>query len=126
MPFDWSEYKTLAEELRLRDDEASKRSAISRLYYSVYWKARNLLESEDANFYVRAENSHATVWRGFLNKGIERATIHRNGQQLKEFRIMADYNDPEITNLEQTVDASFKLAERMINTLDTLSGGAPQ
>jgi len=49
MPFDWNTYKDLAEELRLRNDEASKRSAISRLYYSVYWKARNLLEKENPN-----------------------------------------------------------------------------
>jgi hypothetical protein len=34
--FDWNDFKTLAEELKERDDEASKRTAISRIYYATY------------------------------------------------------------------------------------------
>ena len=44
--FDWNDFKTLAEELRQRNDEAAQRTAISRVYYAVYWRARNFLESE--------------------------------------------------------------------------------
>lgn len=121
MPFDWNSYKDLAEELRKRDDEAAKRSAISRLYYAVYWQARNLLEKEDIDFYISAENSHAAVWRKFNNQGHSRRTIFNNGQRLKEYRQMADY-EPEIERLEDTVEASFILAEQIIKTLNTLSG----
>lgn len=121
MPFDWNTYKDLAEELRLRDDEASKRSAISRLYYAIYWQARNFLEKEDADFYVSAENSHATVWRKFNNQGHSRRTIFNNGQRLKEYRQMADY-ESEIERLEDTVEASFILAEKIIGILNSLSG----
>jgi len=121
MSFDWNTYKDLAEELRLRDDEASKRSAISRLYYSVYWKARILIEKENPSFNVPSDNSHATVWRKFLDKGITRRTIFNNGQRLKEYRQMADY-ESEIEKIEDTVEASFILAEQIIKTLNALSG----
>lgn len=121
MPFDWNTYKDLADELRLRDDEASKRSAISRLYYSVYGKARNFLETEDPNLNVPADNSHAFVWRKFLNKGHTRRIVQKDGIRLKNYRVDADY-EPEIQRLEETVEASFILAERLIQTLDKLSG----
>ncbi len=121
MLFDWNTYKDLAEDLRNRDDEASKRSAISRLYYSVYWKARNLLENEDSNFFVSAENSHAVVWRKFNNQGHSRRTIFNNGQRLKDYRQLADY-ESEIENIEEAVEASFDLAEKIIKTLNSLSG----
>ena len=110
MPFDWNTYKDLAEVLRLGDSEAAKRSAISRLYYAVYWKARLLLEKENPDFYVSSDNSHATVWR-----------IYKDGQRLKEFRQMADY-EPEIEKLADTVEASFTLAEKIIAILDQLAG----
>ena len=121
MLFDWNTYKDLADELRLREDEASKRSAISRLYYSVYWKARISLEKENPHFRVSADNSHAVVWRSFLDKGITKRTIFNNGQQLKKYRQWADY-DSEIPELEETVEDSFILAERLIKTLNSLSG----
>ncbi len=121
MPFNWDDYKDLADELRLRDDEASKRSAISRLYYSVYWRARNLLEKENPDLYVPLDNSHATIWRKFLDKGITRKAVYRDGQRLKEYRQMADY-EPEIERLEDTVEASFTLAKNIIKILDSLSG----
>lgn len=121
MSFDWNTYKDLAQELRLRDDEASKRSAISRLYYSVYWKARILIEKENPNFNVPLDNSHTAVWRKFLEKGITRKTVFNNGQRLKEYRQMADY-ESEIEKLEDTVEASFILAEQIIKTLNSLSG----
>jgi len=121
MPFDWDTYKDLAEELHLRDDEASKRSAISRLYYSVYWKARNLLEKENPTLNVPPDNAHTFVWRKFLDKGITRKTVHKDGTRLKEYRKDADY-EPEIERLEDTVEASFILAEKLIQTLNSLSG----
>ena len=121
MLFDWNTYKDLAEELRLRDDEASKRSAISRLYYSVYWKARILIKKENPNFHIPLDNSHAAIWRKFLDKRITRKSVYRDGQRLKEYRQMADY-ELEIEKLEDTLEASFILAEQIIRILNSLSG----
>ena len=47
MPFDWNDYARLADELSKREDEASLRTAISRLYYSVYHQARDYLLEEN-------------------------------------------------------------------------------
>ncbi|HSK73194.1 MAG TPA: hypothetical protein VK892_15960 [Pyrinomonadaceae bacterium] len=121
MSFDWDAYKDLAEELRHREDEASKRSAISRLYYSVYWKARNLLEKEEPNLSVPPDNAHTFVWRKFLGKGITRKTVYKDGTRLKEYRKDADY-EPGIENLAEAVEASFIIAERILKTLNSLSG----
>ena len=40
MSFDWDQFRQLAEELRQRNDEAAQRTAISRIYYAFYWRAR--------------------------------------------------------------------------------------
>ena len=65
--FDWNDFKTLAEELREREDEAAKRTAISRIYYATYWQARNYLESE--GFLLRIyEGSHTQIWNEFKRK----------------------------------------------------------
>ncbi len=57
MIFDWNDFRKLAEELRQKETEAAKRTAISRLYYALYWRARNLLEDEGF-IYRRSEQSH--------------------------------------------------------------------
>jgi uncharacterized protein (UPF0332 family) len=121
MLFDWDKYKELAEELRLKDDEAAKRSAISRLYYSVYWKARIFLEKEEPNLNVPPDNSHAFVWRKYQNKGITRNKIFSDGKRLKEYRQEADY-EPEIEKLEDVVETSFRIAETIITNLNTIAG----
>ena len=41
MPFDFAAYLTLAEELKQRTDEASLRTAISRVYYAVFHQEIN-------------------------------------------------------------------------------------
>ncbi len=65
--FDWNDFKTLAEELRQREDEAAKRTAIGRTYYATYWRARNYLESE--GFLLRIyEGSHTQIWNEFKRK----------------------------------------------------------
>ena len=120
MPFDWNKYKDLAEFLRKRDDEESKRSAISRLYYAVYWKARLLCEKEDPNFRVPPDNSHSTVWKKFLDKGITRKTVYINGTRLKDYRSDADYKSA-ISRIDDEMETAFKTAYKIINTLDSLS-----
>ena len=121
MAFDWNSYKELAERLRLEDNEAAKRSAISRLYYSIYWKARLLLESEEPTLIVPPDNSHTFVWRKFFKKGISRNKIWDNGTRLKEYRIKADY-EQEIEKIEDVVKTSFLIAEQIIKDLNSISG----
>ncbi len=113
MPFDWNTYKDLAEELRLRDDEASKRSAISRLYYSLYHKVKKFLESEGENF-LFSENkpAHQQVWNELIRTGGTHRRIGENGKRLLDNRVDADYK--EINKIDDALETSFRLANNML------------
>ena len=69
MSFDWKTYKDLAEELRSKDDEAFKRSAISRLYYSVFHQAKIFLIDIENYEYSDNKEPHAQVWNEFIRTG---------------------------------------------------------
>jgi hypothetical protein len=91
MPFDWSEYLQLAEELGRRPDEGSLRSAISRAYYYVYHLA---LDRAEANRFkpLSGESTHTQLWRCYSDS--PEPECMRLGQlalRLKERRERADY-----------------------------------
>lgn len=106
--FDWDEYRKLAEELRERDDEVAQRTAISRVYYAVYWRARTLLQDEGFIF-REFEPSHRQVWQEYKNKGRTFHAISIAGTDLHKKRVQADYV-AEIENIKTMVSDSFKLA----------------
>jgi uncharacterized protein (UPF0332 family) len=110
--FDWDNFKTLAEELRRRENEAAKRTAISRIYYSVYWRSRFFLENE--GFLIRQyEGSHIQIWNQYKQKtGQTNKAIGRLGSELHRFRVQADYV-AEIKNIEQLTEDSFQIAEKI-------------
>ncbi|MGH9756003.1 MAG: hypothetical protein ACREA2_24750 [Blastocatellia bacterium] len=62
MAFDWADYATLATSLRTQPDEASQRTAISRLYYSALHQARLYLESEGMIFSQMGPGTHLMSW----------------------------------------------------------------
>lgn len=118
MMFDWNEFGRLAEELRQRTDEAALRTAISRLYYAIYWRARNLLEAE--NYVFRQDDtSHSQIWREFLRRGRTHHGIGKAGNFLKDNRVQADYF-AEIENVERLTKDSFELAEKAIFYLEQI------
>jgi uncharacterized protein (UPF0332 family) len=109
MPFDWDEYRRIAEELRQRpiEDEAAQRTAISRIYYAVYWKARILLEEE--GIHVPRSDSHGFVWKQFSGRGRTFGSVANKAKSLRDRREMADY-ESSIPQLQKEVDFSFELA----------------
>lgn len=111
MIFDWEDFRTLAEELCGRDTESAKRTAISRIYYSIYWKARNLLEDEGFIF-RQNDSSHRQIWEEFQNRGLTYKAVSKSGSQLHRNRVSADYFS-EIQNLDEIVERSFNLAENI-------------
>lgn len=111
MSFVWSEFQKLAEELRQRDEEAAKRTAVSRIYYAVYHKARIYLEKE--GFVLRSgETAHKQIWDEFKFKGRTFKAIFQSGSQLHQKRIEADYF-AEITDLDDLIDEAFDQAEKI-------------
>ncbi len=62
MSFGWRDLQELAEKLKQEPDEASKRAAISRIYYAAFWRARDFL-MEDGFVFHDFDGSHRQVWR---------------------------------------------------------------
>lgn len=118
MIFDWNDFGKIAGELRQREDEAALRTAISRIYYAVYWRARNLLENE--NYVFRQDDtSHNQIWREFLRRGRTHHGIGKAGNALRDNRVQADYF-PEIDNIRILTKDSFELAEKAISYLQQI------
>ena len=65
MPFEWTMYLRLAEELAARPDEAAKRTAISRAYYFVFNIAFARAESTAGRCPVN-EGRHAWCWNRYI------------------------------------------------------------
>lgn len=90
-PFDWTGYFTLANELAERADEASLRSAISRVYYYVYHLA--LARASSNGFEIRpGEASHSQLWRNYsASPDSNCKKLAEIAKRLKEKRARADY-----------------------------------
>jgi hypothetical protein len=93
LPFDWSQYFRLADELARRPEESALRSALSRAYYYVYHLA---LQRAQANGFiiVSGEATHKQLWRNF--NGSPEPDCRKLAEiagRLKEKRERADYDD---------------------------------
>lgn len=117
MRFDWNEYATLAEELSKRDNEASLRTAISRIYYSTYHEARDYLLAEGIQLSTMSDSSHKIVWNEYRNLGGSCRSVGVNGQRLFDNRKKADY-DSEVENISQLVKESFIMARYILVYLE--------
>src|SRR5712691_8074455 len=102
MPFDWNNFLVLADELATRvDDEASKRTAISRAYYCMFNLAFARAEST-AGPYPGDQSSHNWCW------GKYQATpdptcqqLGNDGQRMKRLRVNADYDTHVPTSIRK-------------------------
>ena len=114
MSFDWSHYLVLANDLSKceRADplaEAKQRCAVSRAYYSVFIRARNLLRRKD-HVYVPRDRTHQFVIEQFRGAPIaERQEIGDHLQELLKYRTNADYDD-SIPQLAWFVELVLKMA----------------
>jgi uncharacterized protein (UPF0332 family) len=116
MPFDWNEYATLADELSKRDNEASLRTAISRIYYSTYHEAKAYLLDEGIPLST-SDSSHKSVWNGYRDMGGSCRSVGLNGERLFDNRKKADY-DSEVVNISQLVEESFRMARNILVYLE--------
>ena len=119
MPFDWNDYYLLAERLKQGDEEASRRSAISRAYYSVYRQARNYLVICGVNI-PETGSVHKFVWNHYRSAGGKTfSAIGINGDRLHRNRTRADY-DNEVESLNESVGESFRYATNVLFYLKQL------
>ena len=98
MPFDWTNFQILAEELATKNDEASKRSAISRAYYCVFNLAFARAESTAGAFPGGGDSSHRWCWEKYQDTASSTrdpmaSALWLAGDRMKRRRIKADYKD---------------------------------
>jgi uncharacterized protein (UPF0332 family) len=111
MIFDWHDFYRLAEDLRELETEAARRTAISRLYYAIYWRARIFLENEGFIF-RQNDSSHRQIWQEFKNRGRTFLAVSISGSKLHLYRVEADYY-PAIEDLDELVEKAFDLAKKI-------------
>lgn len=121
--FDWSTYLDVADHLVFAvGGEAAERSAISRAYYACYGTAWGYAQSKGASLTGRGID-HKLVWDWFL-VGSGRGPIHvevgANGRRLKEWRLLADYDRPNVGDVSGLARIAVSLARRVLTDLAAL------
>ena len=122
-PFNWSDYLTLAVTLSNNTDEASRRSSISRAYYSVYHTASDRAVS--LGYTPPGRSEHAALWSHYQSRpdsGCKK--LGAIGFRMRRRRVEADYHSvlPQILAnvLSQIADAN-----NFANRLQHLPGHLP-
>lgn len=118
MSFSWRNLRELAETLGQNEDEASKRAAISRIYYAAFWRARNFLMEEDFIFH-EFDGSHRQVWREFERRGKTFRAVGISGTRLHKIRIQADYFI-ETEDINKLLSESFNLSKNIFTYLQQI------
>lgn len=107
MPFDFNNYLNVAVDLATKADDGSKRSAISRAYYSVYHLALSRAESKIGPRPIG--KSHKWCWDQYiLTPDRECRRLGTEGDRMKRLRVDADYKPADIKRLDEVVNAFWR------------------
>jgi hypothetical protein len=121
MPFDWTRFLALAQELTSQSDrdEAKLRTAVSRAYYAAYHVSEEYCRRHGYLF-KRSGQDHKFV-RECLAK-LERSEASVFLHELHLLRIEADYRDPPNLQLVWLWASANSRAEFVIDQLNAPSG----
>jgi uncharacterized protein (UPF0332 family) len=122
--FVWGAYLELAERLALEGGEASKRSAMSRAYYSVFHLARQMITREGETVPERGE-AHQFVWTALERQGKGRRRLGQEGKRLRELRRKADYDD-SLAQIDKHLQDALLTARGAANLIAAEQGTAPR
>ncbi len=126
MPFDWNHFLTLAEELARKPDEASKRTAISRAYYSIFNAAFSRAETTIGPK-PPGEGFHQWCWDQYTESGDHSCQqLGLNGNRMKAARVKADYRDANIPRLDDLVRRTLEDARQLQADLAALDPALPR
>ena len=120
MPFDWNHFLSLAEELAARPDEACKRTAISRAYYSVFNLAFARAETT-VGPKPEGESFHRWCWHQYT-RSVDSSCrqLGIDGDRMKMLRVRADYKEEEIPHLDARVRGILQDARQFVANLASL------
>jgi len=121
MPFAWTAYLTLAQELGARaEDEAALRSSMSRAYYAAYNMA--LIKLRVLQIPVDEQlAAHEKVWTAFTSHSDAAChSIGVLGDRLKKSRRKADYEEV-VSNIVSETAQALVLSRIVVDRLQKLS-----
>ncbi len=120
--FEWDDYLRLATRLASEEDEAARRTAISRAYYFVFHLAQQRARDNGCEKIHR----HGELWKCYIDSASEDCKqIGLDGQRLHEKRKNADYNLPFKGRLGDEVQDSLRKASNFSNRLIALDPAQP-
>jgi len=126
MPFDWNDFLSLAEELAQRVDNAARRSAISRAYYSAFNQAYARAEAT-AGPRPNDQPFHSWCWRTYTSTQDARCRrIGIEGERIKRLRVKADYDRSDNPRIEDEVRRALEEARRYPAILTALDPRHPR
>jgi len=112
MPFDFNQFLILAEELASKGDVASKRSSISRAYYTAYHLALARAETNVGEWRNRIDkklSAHVWCWKQYSDtSNVYCQQIGIDGDRMKRRRHLADYQKNDIANLDAEVQRQIE------------------
>jgi predicted DNA-binding protein len=120
MPFDWTDFLTLAEDLATKLDEASKRTAISRAYYFVYNIA--FARAKVSAGSVPGEYGyHRWCWEKYRNTPDPACRqLGIDGQRMHDRRCRADYEKTTSLRLNDEVQRMLQDAREFQRAFQTI------
>jgi hypothetical protein len=125
MPFDWNEYLVLARQLAAANDDASKRSAISRAYYFVFNIAFARAEAT-AGRHPKGETFHKWCWDKYRNTpDMNCRKLGIDGEHMKYRRVKVDYKSADIPRLDDEVRRMLLEAQQFRANLAALNPRYP-
>jgi hypothetical protein len=125
MAFDWNNYFTLAKNLAQRDDEASKRTSVSRAYYSAFHDALSRAEGNCGP--KQGGNSHQWCWDRYIyTQDAACKQLGIDGGRLKAKRHRADYDAATIDRLDDFVARALADAQKLKQRIAALDQQYPR
>ena len=126
MPFDWKNFLSLAEVLAANNDDASKRTAISRAYYCVFNLAFARAEMT-AGRKPKGERYHQWCWDQYRRTpDLACKQLAATGQRMKDRRVAADYHAADIRRLDDKAQRMLQEAHEVMEGLTVLDPKYPR
>jgi len=116
--FEWVGFMDLAEDLAARaNDEAAARTAISRAYYATFHTGRDYLVRTGIGL-DRSRNAHRQVQDALRTKNAE---IGQDLELLHFWRKKADYDNLQLTDVDEQANSAVILARETIDAIKAIS-----
>jgi hypothetical protein len=125
MPLHWDNFLTPAEDPAKRQDDASRRTAISRAYYCVFNLAFDRAMSTECQ-YPGEEGRHQWCWRQY-SQSEDRSCVKlgADGDRMKRLRVKVDYEAADIPRLEEKTLQMLTDAQQFLAALASLNPRYP-